>query len=67
MRTMLQVNRWLGGLLGLHGDDIYRMKGILSVRGDDRRFVFQVISRAKLSNAYAAASRGVECLCEREQ
>ena len=24
-----------------HGPDIFRMKGVLSIKGDDRRFVFQ--------------------------
>jgi G3E family GTPase len=36
-----RLNRWLGTLLGTKGVDIFRMKGILSVAGDDERFVFQ--------------------------
>jgi G3E family GTPase len=36
-----RINDWLGWLLSEKGTDIFRMKGILAVRGDDRRFVFQ--------------------------
>jgi G3E family GTPase len=36
-----KVNDWLGWLLGTKGTDIFRMKGVLAVEGDDRRFVFQ--------------------------
>ncbi|KAL4517894.1 hypothetical protein Ndes2526B_g02290 [Nannochloris sp. 'desiccata'] len=36
-----QVNYWLGGLLEIKSNDMYRMKGVLSIDGFDRRFVFQ--------------------------
>lgn len=36
-----KLNGWLSKLLQEKGTDIFRMKGILSVRGEDRRFVFQ--------------------------
>jgi G3E family GTPase len=36
-----KLNNWLRELLLKHGPDIFRMKGVLSVKGDDRRFVFQ--------------------------
>lgn len=36
-----RLNAWLGRLLMEQGPDIYRMKGILSLRGEDRRFIFQ--------------------------
>jgi G3E family GTPase len=36
-----RINDWLGWLLGTKGTDIFRMKGVLSVADDDRRFVFQ--------------------------
>jgi G3E family GTPase len=36
-----KVNFWLGGLLEVRGEDIFRMKGVLSIEGFDRRFVFQ--------------------------
>ena len=35
------LNAWLGGLLQTQGPDIFRMKGILAIKGEDRRFVFQ--------------------------
>ena len=36
-----RLNEWLGQLLRVHGLDIFRMKGVLSVRGWNERFVFQ--------------------------
>ncbi|MCG9891469.1 MAG: GTP-binding protein [Thermosynechococcaceae cyanobacterium MS004] len=36
-----RLNDWLGTLLRTKGADIFRMKGILNVKGDDNRFVFQ--------------------------
>ncbi len=35
------LNGWLGTLLREQGLDIFRMKGVLSISGQDRRFVFQ--------------------------
>src|SRR5262249_326338 len=32
---------WIGTVLRLHGQDIFRSKGILNVKGSDKRFVFQ--------------------------
>ncbi|MCU0570299.1 MAG: GTP-binding protein [Oculatellaceae cyanobacterium Prado106] len=37
----LLLNDWLGELLRTQGQDIFRMKGILNIRGEDHRFVFQ--------------------------
>lgn len=42
---IIQANMWLGTLLLDRSDDIYRMKGLLSVQGMDERFVFQVSER----------------------
>ncbi|OYT72933.1 MAG: cobalamin biosynthesis protein CobW [Chloracidobacterium sp. CP2_5A] len=36
-----KLNAWLGDLLQSQGPDIFRMKGVLSIAGDPRRFVFQ--------------------------
>ncbi len=36
-----KLNNWLGELLRDHGPDIFRMKGILNMAGEDERFVFQ--------------------------
>ena len=36
-----KVNFWLGSLLELRGEDIFRTKGVLAIEGFDRRFVFQ--------------------------
>ena len=36
-----KLNQWLGTLLQTKGPDIFRMKGILNISGEDNRFVFQ--------------------------
>ncbi|MCO4099038.1 MAG: GTP-binding protein [Gemmatimonas sp.] len=36
-----KLNRWLGDLLMNKGTDIFRMKGIVAIRGEPLRFVFQ--------------------------
>jgi hypothetical protein len=36
-----RLNEWLQQLLATRGQDIFRMKGVLSIKGDRRRFVFQ--------------------------
>ncbi len=36
-----KLNEWIGRVLREQGADIFRMKGILNVRGRDRRLVFQ--------------------------
>ena len=38
-----KLNDWLRELLMQEGPDIFRMKGVLSIKGDPRRFVFQGI------------------------
>ena len=38
-----KVTRWLNDLLQARGPDILRAKGILQVRGDERRLVFQAV------------------------
>ena len=38
-----RVTQWLNTLLQLQGPDILRAKGILDVRGEDRRLVFQAV------------------------
>ncbi|MBI2807943.1 MAG: GTP-binding protein [Planctomycetes bacterium] len=38
-----KLNHWMGELLMQEGPDIFRMKGVLSVKGDPRRHVFQGI------------------------
>ncbi len=36
-----KLNVWLGDLLMTKGTDIFRMKGIIAIRGENARFVFQ--------------------------
>jgi G3E family GTPase len=36
-----RLNDWIGELLRTKGGDIYRMKGVLSVKGSNKRLVFQ--------------------------
>lgn len=36
-----KVNYWLGGMIEVKSNDLYRMKGVLSIEGLEKRFVFQ--------------------------
>jgi G3E family GTPase len=36
-----KLSRWFGRLLREQGTDIFRMKGVFAVRGQDKRTVFQ--------------------------
>ncbi|MFE1748234.1 CobW family GTP-binding protein [Coleofasciculus sp. H7-2] len=36
-----KLNNWISYLLQTQGQDIFRMKGILNIAGEDRRYVFQ--------------------------
>ena len=38
---MVAINGWLTELLASKGVDIFRMKGILHIEGQERKFVFQ--------------------------
>jgi hypothetical protein len=38
---LAKMNRWLRDVLTKMGPDIFRMKGILSIEGEENRFVFQ--------------------------
>jgi G3E family GTPase len=35
-----KLDEWLGYLLQSQGQDIFRMKGVLNIKGEDRRYVF---------------------------
>jgi G3E family GTPase len=55
-----RLNEWISGLLRTKGNDIYRMKGVLSVRGAARRLVFQGIHMlfdAKFDREWGAEPR----------
>lgn len=45
-----KLNLWLGALVEVRGDDIYRMKGILNIAHNKERFVFQVCVPAHNTN-----------------
>jgi len=38
-----KLNDWLRRLIMTQGQDIFRMKGVLSIKGDPRRFIFQAV------------------------
>jgi G3E family GTPase len=38
-----QLDAWLAQLLAAHGDDLFRLKGILAIAGDGRRYVLQAV------------------------
>jgi G3E family GTPase len=55
-----RLNDWIGGLLAKKGQDIFRCKGVLAVRGSDKRLVFQGVHMtfdAKFDQPWGAASR----------
>jgi len=58
--NLLKVNNWLGALVELRGEDIYRMKGILSIAGIDRRFVFQGVHMTFDGNPHKEWEEGEE-------
>ncbi len=39
--NLKKLEKWMGELLQSKGQDIFRMKGVLSIKGDAKRFVFQ--------------------------
>jgi G3E family GTPase len=40
-----RLNAYLEGLVAAHGNDIFRLKGIVAIAGDDRRHVLQGVHR----------------------
>ena len=42
-----RLESWLRGLLEDKGDDIYRLKGIVAIAGDSRRYVLQAVHRMR--------------------
>ena len=54
------MNYWLGGLMEVKSNDLYRMKGVLAIKDFDRRFVFQVGGRDV--GGWVGAVSVVDCL-----
>jgi G3E family GTPase len=55
-----RLNDWIGGLLAKKGPDIFRCKGVLAVRGSDKRLVFQGVHMtfdAKFDQPWGGAPR----------
>jgi G3E family GTPase len=55
-----RLNEWIGELLRTKGADIYRMKGVLSVKGSANRLVFQgvhMLFDAKFDRPWASNER----------
>jgi G3E family GTPase len=56
-----KLNKWMSRLLAERGPDIFRMKGVLAIKGDDRRFVFQgvhMLFDGKPDRPWGADERG---------
>ena len=53
-----KLSEWLGTLLRTKGQDIFRMKGVLAVKGRDQRFIFQGVHM--LMEGHADRSWGAE-------
>lgn len=55
-----KVNDWISYLLQSRGQDIFRMKGVLNLRGEDRRYVFHGVHMmfdGALERPWAGAAR----------
>ncbi len=55
-----KLNDWIGELLRTKGGDIYRMKGVLAVKGTNKRLVFQgvhMLFDAKFDREWGAEAR----------
>jgi G3E family GTPase len=55
-----RLNEWIGTLLRVKGGDIYRMKGVLAVKGSNKRLVFQgvhMLFDAKFDREWGADPR----------
>lgn len=55
-----RLNDWISGLLNTKGNDLYRSKGVLTVRGSDKRLVFQgvhMLFDAKFDRLWGDAPR----------
>jgi G3E family GTPase len=53
-----KVTNWLNGVLQEQGPDILRAKGILSVKGEDRRLVFQAVHMILEGDFHGAWAEG---------
>ncbi len=56
-----RLNDWMSELLQVRGPDIYRMKGVLSIRNDPKRFVFQgvhMLFDGRPGKAWGSEKRG---------
>ena len=53
-----KINYSLGFLLESRSEDIYRMKGILSISGSEYRFVYQVWTMGGPVSVYQVRGRG---------
>jgi hypothetical protein len=56
-----KLNKWMSNLLQTQGQDIFRMKGVLSIKGDEKRFVFQgvhMLFDGKADRPWGKESRG---------
>lgn len=58
-----KLNAWVGNLLKERGVDIFRMKGVLAVRGCADRFVFQGIHMIFSGKPYTPWTEGEKRLC----
>jgi G3E family GTPase len=55
-----KLEAWLGYLLQSRGPDIFRMKGVLNIRGEDRRYVFHGVHMsfdARFDRPWGGAAR----------
>jgi len=59
-----KLNAWIGWVLKEKGDDLYRSKGILAVRGMKEKYVFQAIHMVFTGSPQKAWAEGEERKCK---
>merc|ERR1712113_347970 len=59
-----KLDNWLGWLLKEKGNDIFRCKGVLAVKGNPKRYVFQAIHMIFAGTSQKEWAAGEERTCK---
>mmetsp|Transcript_102154 Transcript_102154/g.292402 ORF Transcript_102154/g.292402 Transcript_102154/m.292402 type:complete len:491 (-) Transcript_102154:232-1704(-) len=61
---MTALQNWMNGILGEESENIYRMKGVLAVKGVPKKFVYQAVHMIFSSTFDAPWAEGEERVCK---
>jgi len=59
-----KLNEWLSWFLQEKGNDVFRTKGVLAVKGMKEKFVFQAVHMAFTGSPQRSWSEGEERICK---